>query len=104
MSLLVEGRDELRVRFGCAPLEFQNLKTGNWTKTNFTVLLNVEVFSCAEHLCNSVDLVLDPEEENQRHLLQPAIRNAAPVNDLIRMPIDWSSFALLCFFFSKSLN
>ena len=47
-----------RVRFGCAPLNFQNQKPNSWMITDYKSLNNVEVYSCYSSLCNSVEVIL----------------------------------------------
>ena len=53
MNILLLGVKEDRVRFGCSPLEFKDLKPKVWTTTGYrTIPETVEAYTCNEHLCN----------------------------------------------------
>ena len=46
-----------RARFGCAPLNFENQPNETWIITNYIALSDVEVYSCYQSLCNSIDIL-----------------------------------------------
>ena len=55
------GRISKRIRFGCAPKQYENQAPGEWISTHYkTIIGPIQVYVCNAHLCNSPDIINGP--------------------------------------------